>query len=81
MRFVLRFPDKVEFDGDIDSLMLPLTNGYVTIHDNHEPFIGILADGMLEAKNGETIEFSMGIEDCKGILTIENNIATVLIEK
>ncbi|MDH5796707.1 MAG: hypothetical protein OEY79_04140 [Anaplasmataceae bacterium] len=83
MKFILKFPDKIGYNGEVDTVALPLASGNVVIGDNHEPFLGLLSDGSLIAKknNSDEILFSFEItKKCNGIVSIKDNITEVLIE-
>lgn len=40
-------PEKVVYDGDIESVIVPGTLGQFEILDNHAPIISSLTDGMV----------------------------------
>jgi F-type H+-transporting ATPase subunit epsilon len=64
------------FDGEAISVIVPGSDGVLTVLSHHEPFISILKSGKIRVKTtAEVKEFE--IEN--GILEVSNNQATILL--
>lgn len=68
-------PDKVFFEGDIESLIVTCPDGQVQILKNHMPLILNLAPGMAKMKfDGKTVSFATG----DGMLRVADNECVIL---
>ena len=71
-------PEKIFFDEDIQSLVVPGTEGYLGVLSNHAPLISALKPGRVEIRDTkETIHF---LAVTNGFIEVSNNVATILCE-
>lgn len=70
-------PEKVVYDGDIVSVIVPGTLGQFEILDNHAPIISSLTDGMVvyTGKDGK-----QSIEVHGGFVEVKKNEVCVCVE-
>jgi F-type H+-transporting ATPase subunit epsilon len=68
--------DEAVFEGQADSLVVPGSEGVLTVLPEHEPFISLLGEGTIHVEADGTVR-DIPIE--KGILEVSANQATVLI--
>lgn len=60
LRLKIVSPEKVEFEGLVDSVLVPGTKGAFEILNNHAPIISSLQTGKVEyAVNGVRIRFKL----------------------
>lgn len=71
-------PEKVFFEGDIASLIVPGTEGYLGILSHHAPIISALKPGQVEYRNTDDIVNMVSVS--KGFLEVSNNVATILCD-
>lgn len=74
-------PEKVVFEGKIQSLTAPGSDGYLGVLANHAPMLTTLQSGALTvkgAKEGGTLQFAL---EKGGFLEIHDNQVTVLAEE
>jgi F-type H+-transporting ATPase subunit epsilon len=70
-------PDKMLFQGEVDSLQLPGTSGSLGILNNHAPIIATLKAGVVKVQqNGSEKEF----EVAGGVVEVIKNKVIVLSE-
>ena len=70
-------PDKMIFQGEVDSLQLPGTSGSFGILNNHAPIIATLKAGVVKVQqNGSEKEF----EVAGGVVEVIQNKVIVLSE-
>lgn len=70
-------PDKMIFQGEVDSLQLPGTSGSFGILNNHAPIIATLKAGVVKVQqNGSEKEF----EVAGGVVEVIKNKVIVLSE-
>lgn len=75
----IKTPKEAVFEGPIESLVAPATDGYVGILANHAPFITMLKPGSISCRDssGLTKKFkSTG----NGLLEVLNNNAIILLD-
>lgn len=75
----IKTPQKTIFEGSIESLVAPGTEGYLGVLANHAPFIATLTAGRITCREsgGATKVFeSTG----SGLLEVLNNFATLLLD-
>ena len=70
-------PEKVVYDGDIESVIVPGTLGQFGMLDNHAPIISSLTDGMVvyTGKDG-----NQSIEVHGGFVEVKKNEVCVCVE-
>ncbi|MGE5584463.1 MAG: F0F1 ATP synthase subunit epsilon [Bacillota bacterium] len=54
MRLEIVTPDRLEFSGDVESIIAPSVSGYIGILPGHMPLIARLAVGVLTVRTGTT---------------------------
>src|SRR3989344_6722013 len=65
------------FSDDVNAVTLPSTNGQLTVYSRHMSLIAPLTTGEVFIKtNKEDLLYTIG----KGVFSIKNNLATLLIE-
>ncbi len=67
-------PEKVEFEGEVESVKLPGTKGNFEILNNHAPIISTLQHGVVEY-DGKKLSI-LG-----GFVAVQKNEVSVCIEK
>lgn len=70
-------PEKVVYDGEVESLKVPGTLGSFEILDNHAPIISSLSNGVVEYKNKEGAH-TMNIEG--GFVEVKKNEISLCVE-
>lgn len=68
--------DGLVFDGEVDSVTLPGSEGQMTLLARHEPLISPLKAGQIIVRKGESEE-TFEVQD--GILEIRDSKATVVL--
>lgn len=70
-------PEKIEFDGVIESVIVPGTMGQFEILNDHAPIISTLQKGMVEytTKEGKT-----SLEIQGGFVEVQKNVVSLCIE-
>ena len=71
-------PEKIYFEADIQSLVVPGTEGYLGVLSNHAPLITALKPGRIEFRDSEDTIVLMAVSG--GFLEVSNNVATVLAD-
>ncbi len=71
-------PEKVFFEADIKSLVVPGTEGYLGVLSNHAPLITALKPGRIEFRDADENVVLMAVSG--GFLEVSNNVATVLAD-
>ena len=71
-------PEQVFFEGEVNSLIVPGTEGYIGILANHAPLISALKPGRVEFRDLE--EKINVISVTKGFLEVSGNVATILCD-
>uniref|UniRef100_A0AB33J0N9 ATP synthase F1 subunit epsilon n=2 Tax=unclassified Prevotella TaxID=2638335 RepID=A0AB33J0N9_9BACT len=71
-------PEKIMFDGDVESIIVPGTLGSFEILTAHAPIISSLEEGtvMYRLPNGTKQEFSI----CGGFVEVQKNIVSLCVE-
>lgn len=76
LHFILAQVDQSLFDGEVDSVTLPGSDGEFTVLAEHEPFITPLAKGTVTVHiGGEKKTFEIE----RGMFEVSNNTATALL--
>lgn len=70
-------PDRMVFEGDVESVTLPGTVGSFTVLNNHAPIISSLESGKIVYKdaNGQT-----DITVKSGFAEVRNNVLSICVE-
>jgi len=71
-------PEKVYYEADIKSLVVPGTEGYLGVLSNHAPLITALQPGKIEFRDADDNVELMAVSG--GFLEVSNNRATLLAE-
>jgi len=71
-------PEKVYYEDDIKSLVVPGTEGYLGILSNHAPLITALKPGRIEFRDANDKVEQLAVSG--GFLEVSNNRATLLAD-
>lgn len=71
-------PEKVFYEADIKSLVVPGTEGYLGVLSNHAPLITALKPGRIEFSDADDVVHIMAVSG--GFLEVSNNVATILAD-
>lgn len=71
-------PEKVFFEGQIDSLSVPGTEGYLGVLSHHAPLITALKPGLIEFRDDQSDVRLMAVSG--GFLEVSDNTATLLAD-
>jgi len=71
-------PEKVFYDGDVASLVVHGSEGYLGVLSNHAPLITALQPGRLEFRDKDDKVEVMAATN--GFLEVSNNVATILCD-
>lgn len=71
-------PERVYFDGDVTSLVVPGTEGYLGVLSNHAPLITSLQNGRIEFRDGSDAVHILAVSG--GFLEVFDNKATLLAD-
>jgi len=77
LRLRIIAPDRLVFEGDVESVSLPGTVGAFTVLNNHAPIITSLEKGKIayKDKNGST-----DVVVKSGFAEVKNNILSICVE-
>lgn len=70
-------PEKVVYDGPIESIKVPGSLGSFEILDNHAPIISSLTNGVVEYKNNEGVQ-TINVEG--GFVEVKKNEVSLCVE-
>ncbi len=71
-------PEKVFYEADIESLIVPGTEGYLGVLSNHAPLITALEPGKIEFRDADGQTRQMAVT--AGFLEVSSNVATLLAD-
>lgn len=71
-------PDRLVFEGDVESVTLPGTMGSFTVLNNHAPIISSLESGIIAYK-GANGQVKIAIRS--GFAEVRDNILSVCVEQ
>ena len=71
-------PEKVAYEQDIRSLVVPGVDGYLGVLSQHAPLITALKPGRIEFRDADDKYHLMAVSN--GFLEVSNNVATVLAD-
>lgn len=75
-RFTLVNPEEALFEGEIISLTVPGTEGYLQVLANHAPLLAALKNGTVTVIDSNNIENAWDIKG--GFLEVSHNNATLI---
>ena len=70
-------PERVSLKTEINSLIVPATEGYLGVLFNHAPLITGLEPGVLQYRQGESL---LVLAISNGFMEVAHNIVTVLVD-
>jgi F-type H+-transporting ATPase subunit epsilon len=70
-------PEKIEFDGAVESVLVPGTMGQFEILNDHAPIISTLQKGMVEYT---TTEGKISLEILGGFVEVQKNVVSLCVE-
>ena len=71
-------PEKVEFNGEVQSVFVPGTSGHFEILVDHAPIISSLEKGVVDYVKADGEKVSLGISG--GFVEVQKNNVSVCIE-
>lgn len=77
--FELVSPERLIFSGDATEVMVPGSEGYFTVMNNHAPFMSTVKPGVVEAKLADGAEMKIFVKG--GLADVSPNGFTLLAEK
>ena len=71
-------PEKIEYDGDVVSVLVPGSQGQFEILNDHAPIISTLDKGTVEygLPNGEKVQ----LEILGGFMEVQQNVVSLCVE-
>ena len=70
-------PEKVEYDGAVESVLVPGTAGQFEILNDHAPIISTLQKGVVEYA---TKEGKVSLEILGGFVEVQKNVVSLCVE-
>lgn len=70
-------PEKIEFDGEVVSVLVPGTLGSFEILENHAPIISSLSKGLVTY---ETAQGKVNLEVIGGFVSVKQNQVDLCVE-
>lgn len=70
-------PEKILYKGEVDSLIVPGSEGFFGILPNHAPLVATLGIGILEIRKGEKLKV-LSVEG--GFVEIKDNSISILTD-
>ncbi|MBM9500743.1 ATP synthase F1 subunit epsilon [Leptospira sp. 201903071] len=70
-------PEKVLYKGEVDSLIVPGSEGFFGILPNHAPLVAVLGIGVLEIRKGEKLKV-LSVEG--GFIEVKENSISILTD-
>ena len=77
LKLKLVSPEKIEYDGEVESVLVPGTLGKFEILENHAPIISSLEKGIVEYK---TASGKQRVEIIGGFVAEQHNEVNVCVE-
>lgn len=77
LRLKIVSPERIEFEGMVESVLVPGTLGQFEVLDNHAPIISSLSNGLVEYK---TSGVKHSVEITAGFISVKNNEVNVCVE-
>ena len=78
LEFKIFSPEKIEYDGDVVSVLVPGSQGQFEILNDHAPIISTLDKGTVEygLPNGEKVQ----LEILGGFVEVQQNVVSLCVE-
>ncbi|TGN02391.1 ATP synthase F1 subunit epsilon [Leptospira yasudae] len=70
-------PEKILYKGEVDSLVVPGSEGFFGILPNHAPLVAVLGIGVLEIRKGDKIK-ALSVEG--GFIEVKENSVSILTD-
>jgi len=70
-------PEKIEFDGSVESILVPGTSGQFEILNDHAPIISTLQNGVVQYKTGEG---KVSLNILGGFVEVQKNVVSLCVE-
>lgn len=70
-------PEKILYKGEVDSLVVPGSEGFFGILPNHAPLVATLGIGVLEIRKGEKLK-NISVEG--GFIEVKDNTVSILTD-
>lgn len=70
-------PEKIEFAGKVDSVVVPGTNGEFEILPNHAPIISTLEKGRIKFHDSEGMH---EMDVSMGFVEVQKNVVNICVE-
>ncbi|PJZ52741.1 ATP synthase F1 subunit epsilon [Leptospira adleri] len=70
-------PEKILYKGEVDSLVVPGSEGFFGILPNHAPLVAVLGIGVLEIRKGEKTKV-LSVEG--GFIEVKENSISILTD-
>ena len=70
-------PERIVYDGEVNSLKVPGTQGSFEILDNHAPIISALAEGVIEYS---TAQGKQSLNVLSGFVEVKKNKISLCVE-
>ncbi|EMO62373.1 ATP synthase F1, epsilon subunit [Leptospira borgpetersenii serovar Pomona str. 200901868] len=70
-------PEKILYKGEVDSLVVPGSEGFFGILRNHAPLVATLGIGVLEIRKGEKLK-NISVEG--GFIEVKDNTVSILTD-
>ncbi|BEG98456.1 ATP synthase F1 subunit epsilon [Bacteroides sedimenti] len=78
MKVEILSPERTLFNGDVDLVTLPGTNGRFTILQDHAPLVSSLRKGVIRIKPFEGDEIEIPVNG--GFVEVKRNVVSVCVE-
>ncbi|EKQ90014.1 ATP synthase F1, epsilon subunit [Leptospira borgpetersenii str. UI 09149] len=70
-------PERILYKGEVDSLVVPGSEGFFGILPNHAPLVATLGIGVLEIRKGEKLK-NISVEG--GFIEVKDNTVSILTD-
>ena len=78
LRLKIVTPERIEFDGEVESVLVPGTQGQFEILKDHAPIISTLDKGLVEY--GLPKEQKVQLEILGGFVEVQQNVVSLCVE-
>jgi F-type H+-transporting ATPase subunit epsilon len=78
MKVEIISPDKVLFEGDLKSVVLPGIDGFFEILDHHAPLVSVLKEGKIKLTDPKKKESFIDVKG--GVIEVLENHVKILVE-
>ena len=78
LRLKIVTPERIEFDGEVESVLVPGTQGQFEILKDHAPIISTLDKGLVEygLPKGQKVQ----LEILGGFVEVQQNVVSLCVE-